>query len=128
MSFHQASGVRYLQGAAGAPATANGNGNVLHADGINGAVQVEVVESNGGTCTLAFQGAFDAGSGAWYGVGYQRVDATASPARTVDTGFSVTANMAHVYQILDPYPVYRAVISSVANSANVSVRAYVIPA
>ena len=108
--------VRVLQNSA----TANGNGTELEALGYDSAIQVEVQETAGGTCTLAFQGSFDGTT--WYAVGYQQVDNTAAPARAV-ANISVTANMKHVYQIMDPYPLYPAVISAIS-SATVLVRAY----
>lgn len=122
----QDSEIQYLQGTSTTTATANGNGTICDGGGITGAIQVEVVESNGGTFTLALQGSFDGGTN-WYAVGYQQVDNTAAPARAV-ANLSVLANSAHVYQILDPYPKYRAVVSSVAASPHILVRAYVVPA
>lgn len=110
----------YMQQAA----TANGNGTSLPVEGVDSAIQLEVVETAGGTCTLALQGSFDAGAN-WYALGYQQVDNTASPARAV-ANLSVGANSAHVYQVLDPYPQMRAVISAVAGGASVSVRAYTV--
>jgi hypothetical protein len=125
----QVSPIKYFQGTVGSPptgATANGNGFPHSTAGYTGALQVEVVESAGGTATLAFQGSFDGGSN-WYAVGYYQVDGNATLTRTV-TSVSVTANMAHVYQLLDPYPEMRAVLSSVAGGATVVARIYCVPA
>jgi hypothetical protein len=125
----QVAPIKYFQGTVGSPATgatANGNGVAHSTAGYTGALQVEVVESAGGTATLAFQGSFDGGSN-WYAVGYYQVDANATLTRTV-SNVSVTANMKHVYQLLDPYPQMRAVLSSVAGSANVLARIYCVPA
>lgn len=123
----QAAQIFYLQGSATAGATANGNGTPAVVDGNTGAQQVEIVESGGGTCTVALQGAFDGSSGAkWYAVGYQQIDAVATPTRAV-ANISVTANSAHVYQVLDPYAQLRAVISA-SSSETVTIRVYCIPA
>lgn len=123
---HQDGLIQYLQGSASAGATANGNGTVLEGYGYTGAVQIEVNETAGGTCTLALQGSFDGGAN-WYAVGYQQVDSITVPARSV-ANVSVVASSKHVYQILDPYPVYRAVISAVAGGCTLFVRAYLVPA
>lgn len=112
--------IQILQNAA----LANGNGTALSTDGIDSAIQVEIVESAGGTATVTFEGSFQGGT--WYAAGYQQVDAIAAPARAV-TGVSVLANSSHVYQVLDPYPQLRARISSYAGAANVTVRAYLVP-
>lgn len=105
-------------------ALANGNGTSLQAQGTDSAIQIEIVETAGGTATVTFEGSFDAGTN-WYAVGYQQIDATASPTRAV-TGVSVGASSAHVYQILDPYPQLRARISAIAGSGSVTVRAYTV--
>lgn len=126
MSQAQAGNISYFQGTSGSPAvgaTANGNGLVLDASGIDGAIQVEIQETNGGTATVTFEGSFDGTT--WYAAGYQQVDAVASPARSV-SGVSVLANSAHVYQILDPYPSLRARISSVASSPKIVARVYTV--
>lgn len=107
-----------------AAATANGNGTAVPVDGCNGAQQVEIVESAGGTCTVTLQGSMDGTN--WYGVGYQQVDAVASPGRSV-SGISVLANSKHVYQVLDPYRQLRAVISAIS-AATVTVSVYLLPA
>ena len=111
---------QFLQNAA----TANGNGTPVYVGGFTGAQQVEVRETGGGTCTLALQGSFDGTN--WYAAGYQQVDGVASPARAT-ANISVTANMAHVYQVLDPYPQLRAVVSASA-SETVTVKLYMVPA
>jgi hypothetical protein len=113
----------YLQGSPSAGASANGNGSTLGVGGLDTAQQIEVAETNGGTCTRALQGSFDGTN--WYAIGYQQVDNTASPARAV-ANISVTANSRHVYQLLDPYLQVRAVISSVATSPSVTVRLYAV--
>ena len=117
----QDSQIKYLQTAA----TANGNGVTAEIAGYTGAIQVEVNETAGGTCTLALQASFDGTT--WYAVGYQQIDNIAALARAV-SNVSVTASMKHVYQILDPYPQLRAVISAIAGNAAVTVRAYCVPA
>ena len=110
----------FLQGTPSAAATANGNGTP--ADFLAGRAElVEVVESNGGTCTLTFEGSFDGTN--WYVVGFQPVGNQATLTRTV-TPLSVTANLKQTYQILDNYPQVRARISSIAGSANVTVKLY----
>lgn len=88
--------------------------------GYDSAIQAEVVEGNTGTCTLQFNGSFDGTN--WYVVGRQQVDNTASPSRSV-TAISVTQNSKHVYQLLDPYPQYQAVITS-SSSETLTVRLY----
>jgi hypothetical protein len=117
----QSTSVQYLQQGQ----TAAANGTQISTDGFNGALQMEVVESGGGTCTLTIEGSFDGLN--WYAVGYQQIDATASLARAV-TGISVTANSKHVYQLLDPYPQTRARTSSPAGGVNVTARVYMVPA
>lgn len=117
----QLSQLQYMQNAA----TANGNGTPVPVAGYTGAQQVEIVESGGGTCTVTLQGSMDGTN--WYAVGYQQVDAVASPARSV-SAISVSASAKHVYQVLDPYEQLRAVISAVANGAVVSARVYMVPA
>ena len=119
MSQNQASQITLLQNAA----TANGNGDSLSTNGIK-TVMVEVRETAGGTCTLALQGSFDGAN--WYAVGYQPVDNQATLTRAV-ANISVTANLAHVYQILDTYPQLRAVISA-SSSETLTVKAYTIAA
>lgn len=103
-------------------ATVDGSGTNLVEDGY-GACFVEIVESGGGTATVTFNGSFSGVD--WYAVGYEKVSATATPARAV-TGISVTANSKAVYQILDRYPQLQAVISS-SSGSTVSVRAYFVP-
>ena len=107
-------------------ATANGNGNA-HVMPYTGAIQVEIQETHGSSAsaTVALQGSFDGST--WYAVGYYQVDGVTSLTRSV-ANISVTASMKHVYQVLDPYPQMQAVISSIANSASIIVRAYCIPA
>lgn len=122
----QATAIQYMQGTSAAGATANGNGTPAELEGYNGAIQVEISESAGGTCTVALQGSFD-GTNWITGVGYYTIDNQATLTRTV-ANISVTASQRHVYQILDPYPQLRAVVSSVANSCAVTARAYCVPA
>lgn len=105
-------------------ATANGNGTAAQVDQVTREQYVEIVESAGGTATVTLVGQFTGASDVnQYNVGYQKVDATATPARAV-TGISVAANSAHVYQLLDFYPQVFAVLSAVAGGANVTVRLY----
>lgn len=106
-------------------ATANGNGTAAQVDGCTGAQQVEVAETNGGTCTLAIQGSFDGTN--WYAVGYQQVDNIPTPARAV-ANIAVAASSRHVYQVLDPYNFIRTVISGIAGSAHVTTKVYAVPA
>lgn len=106
-------------------ATANGNGVAPDTSGFAGAQMIEIAETGGGTATVTIQGSFDGTN--WYSVGYQQVDATASPARATG-GISVLANSRHVYQVLDAYPQLRAPVSAVAGGANVTVKSYMIPA
>ena len=108
-----------------AGATANGNGTSHNADDFVGAQIIEIRETAGGTATITLQGSFDGTQ--WYSVGYYQTDANASLTRTV-TGISVTANAKHVYQVLDPYPQVRAVLSAVAGGAAVIVRGYLVGA
>ena len=117
----QESPIVFLQNAA----TANGNGTPAEVQGFTGAQQVEVRETNGGTCTVTLQGSFDGTN--WYSVGYYQIDNNASLTRAV-AAISVLATSAHVYQILDPYPQVRAAISSVASSPVVTVKLYGVPA
>lgn len=116
----QESDIEYLQQGA----TANGNGTPVNTAGYTGAIQVEIQETAGGTCTVTLQGSFDGTT--WYAVGYQRVDAQATLTRAV-TGISVTANLKAVFQVLDPYPELRAPVSASA-AENVTVKAYLVPA
>jgi hypothetical protein len=92
--------------------------------GYNGALQLEVRETAGGTVTLAVQGSFDGTN--FYNVGYQRVDNQATITRAVGN-VSVTANLAAVYQILDPYPELK-VTTSAISAATVTVKLYGVPA
>lgn len=122
----QAYGLTTLQNAA----TANGNGTAAIVGGYTGAIQVEIVESGGGTATVALQGALaqpGAASPNWYSVGYQQIDGLATLARSV-SAISVAANSKHVYQVLDPYVLLQAVLSSVAGGAVVTVKVYAVPA
>lgn len=121
----QDSPIRYLQGAASGGATTTGNGHPINTQGYNGAIQLEVVETAGGTATVFFEGSFDGGTN-WYQVGFYQIDGNASLTRTA-ASVSVTANMKHVYQMLDPYPKLRARISAITG-ATVSIRSYTIPA
>jgi hypothetical protein len=102
-------------------AAANGNGTAIPSDQFPAGSIAEIVESAGGTCTVAFQGSFDGTN--WYAIGYQKIDATASPARAV-TAISVSASTGAVYQLLDSYPQVRAVIASVAGGAVVTVKVF----
>lgn len=101
--------------------TGNANGVALASDGYK-TLFLEVAEANVGTATLNLEGSYDGTN--WYAVGYQRVDAQASPARAV-TGFSVTQNGRFVLQVLDQYPNFRARTSG--NSGSVTVKAYALP-
>jgi hypothetical protein len=93
--------------------TTAGNGAVASVSGYGGAQNVEIVEGQGGTATVTLQGSFDGTN--WYSVGYQQIDATASPARAV-IGISVTSSSKGVYQVLDQYPMLRAVVSAVTGA------------
>jgi hypothetical protein len=93
----------------------------LNIDGFK-TLYLEVIENNVGTATLNLEGSFDASH--WYVVGYELVDNTASPARAV-TALSVTQNTAHVYQLLDLYPLLRTRPS--VNSGSLTVGLYGIP-
>ncbi len=110
--------VQWLQQAA----TADGNGTPANVEGMDRYQLVEVVETLGGTCTLALQGSLDGST--WYAVRYQRVDNTASVAVAV-ANLSVTASTQHVYQLLDYYPQVRAVVSS-SSSESVNVKLYAV--
>ena len=113
--------IYYLQGTAGgAGATANGAGTPANVPGYQRAIMVEFQETAGGTATVQFNGSFDGTT--WYVVGHQLVSNTAAPARSV-TALSVTANLTGVIQLLDAYPQYQAVISSIA-AATLMVRLY----
>lgn len=106
-------------------ATANGNGSKVQAAGYTGCQQVEILETGGGTCTVTLQGSMDEAT--WYSVGYQQVDGIASPTRAV-SAISVTADSAHVYQVLDPFQWLRAVVGSAAGGVAVTARVYMVPA
>lgn len=101
-------------------ATANGNGFVADTLGVDSAQQVEIQEQIGGTATVTIQGSLDGAT--WYAVGYQQVDAVAAPTRAA-AAIGVLANAKHIYQVLDPYPQLRAVISAIA-AAQVLIRLY----
>ena len=103
--------------------TVNGNGPAVDTGGYDAAQQVQIAETGGGTATVVLQGSIDGTN--WFTVGYQQIDAIAAPARSV-TAISVTAHSAHVYQVLDPYPQLRAVVSAVAAGAVVSATIYCI--
>jgi hypothetical protein len=97
-----------------AAATANGNGTAGDLTGYGGSAAVEVLQTNTGSATLTIQGSFDGIN--WYACGYMQVDAVLNPARSV-SAIAVTASpFAHVYQLLDTYNLYRAVISGTAGS------------
>ena len=113
----QAVVLQYLQNAQ----TSTGVGTLVESEGFDGVLNVEIVETLGGTATVSLQGSFDGGTN-WYSVGYQQIDATASLTRAV-SAISVSASSAHVYQILDPYPKVRANVTA-NSSASVSVRVY----
>jgi hypothetical protein len=85
---------------------------------------VEISETNGGTATVTLEGSFDGTN--WYSVGYQQIDATASPSRAA-SGISVSANTRHVYEVLDRSPYFRARISSPSTTPKVTVRLYALP-
>ena len=112
--------IYYLQGSAAGGATANGAGTPANVPGYQRAIMVEFQETAGGTATVQFNGSFDGTT--WYVVGHQLVSNTASPARSV-TALSVTASLTGVIQLLDAYPQYQAVISSIA-AATLMVRLY----
>lgn len=100
-------------------ATVTGAGTTSHTEtAAAGTLLAEVQETAGGTATVQFQGSFDGST--WYSLGYERVDATGSPSRVV-TDLSVSANMAHVYALLDIYPLTRANVSAIS-SATVTVK------
>ena len=117
MSLSQAKQLYLFQAA-----TTDSTSVSINTFGYDAAVQVEVVETAGGTCTLQFNGSFDGKN--WYVVGHQRVDNQASPSRSV-TAVSVTASLKAVYQLLDPYPLYQAVITN-SSSQTVNVRLYAV--
>lgn len=104
-------------------ATSNGNGQAVSVDGYNGLQNVEILEFAGGTGTITLQGSYDAAN--WHSVGYQQVDGVAAPSRAV-APISVTADSAHVYEVLDGYRYLRAVISNIA-SAQITARVYTMP-
>jgi hypothetical protein len=103
----------------------NTNSGNIDISGYNGALNLEVRETNGGTFTLAIQGSFDGSN--FYNVGYQRIDGQTTLTRTA-SNLSVTANLAAVYQILDPYPILKVTTSSAASSPVLTVKLYSIPA
>lgn len=107
-------------------ATANGNGQNESVSGFNGVLNVEIVETAGGTATVTLEGWMST-AGGWHALGYQQIDGQASLSRAA-TGISVTANMSKVFQILDPYPTIRARISSIAGGASVNVTLYKVSA
>ena len=97
-----------------AAATANGNGTNGDLTGYGGSASIEVNNTGTGSCTLTLQGSYDGVT--FYSVGYMQVDGVTNPVRSV-AALAVTASpFAHVYQILDTYNVYRAVISAAAGS------------
>ncbi len=107
-----------------AAATAASNGTTVNVDGFNGAQILEIFETGGGTAAIALQGSMDGTS--WIsGVGYQQTDNIASPVRSV-SNIAVAAGSRHTYQILDPFKYLRAVLSSPAGGAAVTVRLYAV--
>ena len=119
MPVKDVSRVVYLQNAA----TADGNGTQGEADGVEGAIQLEVQETGGGTANLALQGSFDGIT--WYAVGYYQVSGNANLVRSVAT-ITVTASLKSVYQVLDPYLYLRAVQSGTAGGAIVTAKLYLV--
>lgn len=102
-------------------ATTVTTGTVASVDGFNGVQNLELQETAGGTATVQLQGSMD--GTVWYAAGYQQVDSVADPMRSV-TAISVTANTAHVYEVLDGYRLLRANITAIS-AASVTARVYV---
>jgi hypothetical protein len=97
-----------------AAATTAGNGSNGDLTGYGGSAAIEVLQTSTGSANLTLQGSYDGVN--WYAVGYMQVDAVTNPVRSV-AALAVTASpFAHVYQLLDTYNLYRAVISGVAGS------------
>jgi hypothetical protein len=97
-----------------AAATANGNGSNGDLTGYGGSAAIEILQTSTGSATLTLQGSYDGVN--WYAVGYMQVDNVTNPVRSV-AALAVTASpFAHVYQLLDTYNLYRAVISATAGS------------
>lgn len=108
--------------------TVTGVGSPAFIDGFSGPLQVEIRELAGGTATVILEGSLDIANSpqpVWYAVGYEQIDATASPTRSVSS-ISVTANSMHVYTVLDYYRQLRARIS-VISGATVVARVYAVP-
>jgi hypothetical protein len=97
-----------------AASTANGNGSNGDLTGYGGSAAIEVLQTGTGSATLTLQGSFDGIN--WYSIGYMQVDGVTNPVRSF-AALAVTASpFAHVYQLLDTYNLYRAVISATAGS------------
>lgn len=99
-------------GALQSAATANGNGQSHDLAGLAGPLIVQIDNTDAaGSGTVLLQGSFDNVN--WFALGYQQIDSIAAPSRAV-VAFSVAAATHHVYQVLDHYPILRAVLSGMA--------------
>lgn len=91
-------------------ATVDGNGAYADVAGLNGPQTLELNNSAAGTTSVTIEGSFDGIT--WYACGFEQLDATANPSRSVSP-IAVTGNpFAHVYAILDPYSRIRARMSA----------------
>jgi hypothetical protein len=108
-----------------AAASADGNGSVAPTDGFNGAQMIEIQKTGTGTTTATVEGSFDGTT--WYAAGYYQVDGNASLSRAA-SGISVGAGaVAHVYQILDLYPMIRLRLSGTAGAISLTANLYAVP-
>lgn len=99
---------------------------MINAQGYSGFMYICIQKTGAGTITMTPQGSFDSGQ-TFYNVGFQPVDAQATLTRTV-TALSITGGaFNHVYQILDAYPFYQFVLSSISGANSVGAYLYFSP-
>jgi hypothetical protein len=111
-------------------ATANGAGKVVQALGYDGS-QVLFISNGTGTATLTMQGSLDstfAVSQDTVVIGLVKLwDSTAgtNTSRSIVSGvLTIAASTSYLYQIVDPLPYLRAVISSAASLAGLTAKLY----
>lgn len=113
----------YLLGSVAKPVEVNETGPIVDVAGylpagLNGAsssgLMLEVLELLGGSATLAFNGSFDQEQ--WYPAGHSTISSTTSTWTRSQSTIPVTAFNPVVYAVIDPYPYYQAVLSSVSGA------------
>ncbi len=111
----------------GVVVTANGNlfiagdnasGNV-NTNGYNGLINLVIQKTGSGTCSVTPQSSFDGGV-TWYSVGYQNTDGQATLTRATGAITVAGGTVNHVYQILDPAPMMRFVVSATSGTVSLT--------